>query len=223
MTDNEHHQKLIEQIDEIENHRNLFQKKFIQHKQNLEEHSLIKQINQWEHDSIIKTKQTTEGFTGGGAGGSSKRSLKLIETSKNEINQELIEPRNIFIEETSTLFINKIDLIDRSNTKWKEFRINIAEGNELGKEMNQLNYPINMIINKENDCFIISDYQNKRIMQCSRQNNENRQTIMSNINCYGLAIDKYGFIYVSDYEKHEVRKFKIRDQNGKLVAGGNEK
>ncbi|CAF4387845.1 unnamed protein product [Adineta steineri] len=61
MTDNEHHQKLIEQIDEIENHRNLFQKKFIQHKQNLEEHSLIKQINQWEHDSIIKTKQTTEG------------------------------------------------------------------------------------------------------------------------------------------------------------------
>ncbi|CAF0957798.1 unnamed protein product [Adineta steineri] len=89
--------------------------------------------------------------------------------------------------------------------------------------MNQLNYPINMIINKENDCFIISDYQNKRIMQCSRQNNENRQTIMSNINCYGLAIDKYGFIYVSDYEKHEVRKFKIRDQNGKLVAGGNEK
>ncbi|CAF1148163.1 unnamed protein product [Adineta steineri] len=170
MTDNEHHQKLIEQIDEIENHRNLFQKKFIQHKQNLEEHSLIKQINQWEHDSIIKTKQTTEGYT-----------------------------------------------------KWKEFRINIAEGNELGKEMNQLNYPINMIINKENDCFIISDYQNKRIMQCSRQNNENRQTIMSNINCYGLAIDKYGFIYVSDYEKHEVRKFKIRDQNGKLVAGGNEK
>ncbi|CAF4256614.1 unnamed protein product, partial [Adineta steineri] len=60
MADNEHHQKLIEQMDEIENNRNLFQEKFIQHKQNLEEHSLIKQIDQWENDSIIKIKQTAE-------------------------------------------------------------------------------------------------------------------------------------------------------------------
>ncbi|CAF1590715.1 unnamed protein product, partial [Adineta steineri] len=193
--------------------------------------------------------------------------VNQLKQKLTQLTEELNKPKNISIEETSTLFINKINLIDRSNTKWKEFGINITEGNELnqlhspssifidddttiyfvesqngriikwksdenyvetvadgiGKEINPLIYPINMIINKENDCFIIDDFQNKRIMQYSRQNNETGQIIMSNINCYGLAIDKYGFIYVSDYEKHEVRKFKIGDQNGKIVAGGNGK
>ncbi|CAF1442580.1 unnamed protein product [Adineta steineri] len=294
MTHNEHHQQLIEQMDEIENNRNLFLEKFIQQKQNLEEHLLIKQIDQWENDSIIKIKQTAEECRQNFVK-SIKKSFKQIDYkllrlteqlkqipnkkifNENYVNQlkqkltqlteELNKPKNIFIEETSTLFINKINLNDRSNTKWKEFGINIAEGNKLnqlqspssifidddktiyivdsqnghiikwksdenyvetvaggdgiGKEINPLIYPINMIINKENDCFIIDDFQNKRIMQYSRQNNETGQIIMSNINCYGLAIDKYGFIYVSDYEKHEVRKFKIGDQNGKIVAGGN--
>ncbi|CAF3353700.1 unnamed protein product [Rotaria socialis] len=294
----EYRQKLIEQMDEIENDQNLFLKEFIQHKQNLHEHALIKQIDQWENDSVIRIKQTAEKCRQNFIK-SIKKSFKQIdyklfhlteqlkhirnktkfnENYLNELKQKLIqlteelhEARNIFIEENATLFINKINLIDRSNMKRKEFGTDIAEGNELrslkspssifidndddktiyivdsendriikwklnendnktlaggngkGKQMNQLIYPKDVIIDRENDSFIISDYGNKRIMKWPRQNSGNGQIIISNINCYGLAIDKYGFIYVSDCEKHEIRKWKIGDQNGKLVAGGNGK
>ncbi|CAM4956650.1 unnamed protein product [Rotaria socialis] len=294
----EYRQKLIEQMDEIENDQNLFLKEFIQHKQNLHEHALIKQIDQWENDSVIRIKQTAEKCRQNFIK-SIKKSFKQIdyklfhlteqlkhirnktkfnENYLNELKQKLIqlteelhEARNIFIEENATLFINKINLIDRSNMKRKEFGTDIAEGNELrplkspssifidndddktiyivdsendriikwklnenddktlaggngkGKQMNQLIYPKDVIIDRENDSFIISDYGNKRIMKWPRQNSGNGQIIISNINCYGLVIDKYGFIYVSDCEKHEIRKWKIGDQNGKLVAGGNGK
>ncbi|CAF1473276.1 unnamed protein product [Rotaria sordida] len=294
----EYHQKLIEQMDEIEKDRDLFLQEFIQHKQNLQEHSLMKQIDQWENDSIFKIKERAEKCRQNFIK-SMKKSFRQIdyklfslneqlkqirkrkkfnENSSNELKQKLIkltkelnEPSHIFIEEITTLFINKINLIDRSNMKWKEFGIDITEGNELnqlknpssmlidkdddkiiyivdsqndrimkwklnehygetvagrngkGKQMNQLCYPKDVIIDKENDCFIISDYGNKRIMQWPRQNNGTEKIIISNINCHGLAIDKYEFIYVADGEKHEVRKWKIGDENGKLVAGGNGK
>jgi chromosome segregation ATPase len=137
-------EKLIEQMDEIENERNLFLQEFIQYKQNLQEHSLMKQIDQWEKDSIIKIKQIAEECRQNLIK-SVKKSFrqmdyklshlteqlnqirnrkKFNESDLNELKQKLIQlteelhqPRNIFIEENSTLFINKINLIDRSSRK----------------------------------------------------------------------------------------------------------
>ena len=41
--------------------------------------------------------------------------------------------------------------------------------------------------------------------------------------CYGLAMDAEGALYVSDSEKHEVRRYaKGGDKKGILVAGGHE-
>ncbi|CAF5031049.1 unnamed protein product, partial [Rotaria socialis] len=42
-----------------------------------------------------------------------------------------------------------------------------------------------------------------------------------NITCWGLAMDEQRYLYVSDYVKHEVRRYQLGDQNGTLVAGGN--
>ncbi|CAF3734746.1 unnamed protein product, partial [Adineta steineri] len=46
-----------------------------------------------------------------------------------------------------------------------------------------------------------------------------------NIDCCGLAMDKYGFLYVSDCVKNEVRRWKMEEYNneGIVVAGGNGK
>jgi DNA-binding beta-propeller fold protein YncE len=96
----------------------------------------------------------------------------------------------------------------------------IAGENGQGNKTNQLNYPTNVILDTKTNSLIISDRDNKRIMRWARQNNTNGQIIIEDIKCYGLAMDKNGYLYVSDEEKHEVRRWKIGDQKGTLVAGG---
>ncbi|CAF4435979.1 unnamed protein product, partial [Adineta steineri] len=63
--------------------------------------------------------------------------------------------------------------------------------------------------------------ENKRVIRYFDQNQTNQQIIISNIHCCRLTIDKNGFIYVSDYENNEVRRWKQGDKNNDLVAGGN--
>ncbi|CAF4385897.1 unnamed protein product, partial [Adineta steineri] len=96
----------------------------------------------------------------------------------------------------------------------------IAGGNGKGNQNNQLDSPINIIFDKKNNSFIISDWGNRRVIRYFGENQTNQQIFISNIVCWGLAIDKNGFIYVSDRENHEVRRWKQGDKNGELVAGG---
>ncbi|CAF3956265.1 unnamed protein product, partial [Rotaria sordida] len=53
-----HHQELSEELDEIETSRNLFRQALNEQIQDSKNHLLIKQIDQWEEDSIRKIKQT---------------------------------------------------------------------------------------------------------------------------------------------------------------------
>jgi sugar lactone lactonase YvrE len=133
-------------------------------------------------------------------------------------------PRDIFVDDDQTIYI-----VDRSNNRIVEWKSNansgqiIAGGNGKGNQTNQLNWPLNVIIDPKTNSLIISDYDNKRIMRWSRQNNIKGQIIVSDIKCLGLTMDKTGYLYVSDSEKHEVSRWKIGDQNGTIVAGGNGK
>ena len=87
--------------------------------------------------------------------------------------------------------------------------------------MDQLNQPTDVIVDKKNNSLIICDHGNKRVIRWSLQNNQNQQIIISDINCFGLTMDNNGDLYVSDYVKNEVRRWKIGDKNGTIVAGGN--
>ncbi|CAF1605770.1 unnamed protein product [Rotaria sp. Silwood1] len=58
-------------------------------------------------------------------------------------------------------------------------------------------------------------------MQWARRNNTSGQTIISGVNCYGLTIDNNGYLYVSGYNKYEVRRWKVGDTHGTVIAGGN--
>ncbi len=46
--------------------------------------------------------------------------------------------------------------------------------------------------------------------------------VICNIDCSGLAMDSNGYLYAADTSKHEVRRFRIGDASGTLVAGGNQ-
>ena len=97
----------------------------------------------------------------------------------------------------------------------------VAGGNGEGNQNNQLYFPSDVIIDKENNSFIIADSFNRRVMRVSRQNNTNGQIMISDVKCCGLTMDNNGYLYIVDYEKNQVRRWKREDKNETLVAGGN--
>jgi sugar lactone lactonase YvrE len=122
-----------------------------------------------------------------------------------------------------------IYIADYSNhriVKWKRDAKNgevVAGGNGKGNRMDQLKWPTNVIVDKKNYSLIICDNGNKRVIRCSLGNHKNQQIIISDIYCGGLTMDNNGDLYVSDREKNEVRRWKIGDKKGTIVAGGNGK
>ena len=98
----------------------------------------------------------------------------------------------------------------------------IAGGRSGGNRLDQLNYPTDVLIDKETNSLFIADAGNRRVLRWSRrQETTQGEVIVDNINCFGLAIDHQRYLYVSDSGKHEVRRYTIGDKNGIVVAGGN--
>ncbi|CAF4069853.1 unnamed protein product [Adineta steineri] len=137
-----------------------------------------------------------------------------------QLNQ-LNSPAGIFIDKKKNIFIAELD--NHRIVEWKhnakEGQL-IAGGNGEGNRMDQLNYPTNVIIDQQNHSVIIADYRNGRVIQWLNQ--KQQLILIDNISCYGLAMDKHEFLYVSNYMKSEVRRWKMGEYNeGIVVAGGN--
>jgi sugar lactone lactonase YvrE len=144
---------------------------------------------------------------------------------KGNKSNQLSFPWSIY-EDDDNQSIYIVDKWNHCIVKWKYDAKNgqvVAGGNGQGNRMVQLNSPTDVIVDKTNDCLIICDRLNRRVVQWPRQNGTNGQTIISNIDCWGVTMDNNGNLYVSDYKKHEVRRWKIGDTNGTIVAGGNGK
>ncbi|CAF1421964.1 unnamed protein product [Adineta steineri] len=150
----------------------------------------------------------------------------IIVAGRNGGGQELNQlkyPIGIFIDEKKNIFI-----ADRDNHRIVEWKYNategqiIAGGNKEGDRMDQLNEPTDVIVNQQNHSIIIADRGNGRVIQWMDQN---QQILIENIYCMGLAMDKHGFLYVSDFMKNEVRRWTMGEYNneGIVVAGGNGK
>ena len=100
----------------------------------------------------------------------------------------------------------------------------LAGGNEQGNRTDQLKWPRDVIFDKETDSLIICDRGNRRVTRWPRRNGiQSGETIIDNIDCWGLAMDDEGSLYVADYKKHEVRRYQRGETNGIVVAGGNGK
>lgn len=97
----------------------------------------------------------------------------------------------------------------------------VAGGNGQGNQDTQLNQPRAVVIHKESDSLIICDSSNKRVVRWPRRYGRRGETILSDILSYGLTMDSDGYLYVSDYDRHEVKRWKIGEKTGTIVAGGN--
>ncbi|CAF4009315.1 unnamed protein product, partial [Adineta steineri] len=131
-------------------------------------------------------------------------------------------PTGIFIDRKKNIFI--ADCYNHRIVEWKhnakEGQI-IAGRNGPGHRMDQLNFPTDVIVDQQNHSIIIADQGNRRVIQWL---NQKQHILIDNIDCFGLAIDKYGFLYVSDCKKNEVRRWKMGEYNneGIIVVGGNQ-
>ena len=121
-----------------------------------------------------------------------------------------------------------ICIADFDNHRIVEWKLNtksgqvIAGGNGRGNQMNQLNGPTDVTVDTKNNSLIICDQENRRVVERSRQNGtKNGQILIPDIDCGGITMDINGYIYVSDYQKDEVRRWKRGETNGIIVAGGN--
>ncbi|CAF1419111.1 unnamed protein product, partial [Rotaria magnacalcarata] len=82
--------------------------------------------------------------------------------------------------------------------------------------------PTDVLIDKETESLIICDQGNQRVVRWSRRSGTTQgEILIDSITCSGLAMDEQRYLYVSDYVKHEVRRHKLGEEIGTLVAGGN--
>ena len=121
-----------------------------------------------------------------------------------------------------------IVIADSWNHRIVEWKIGASDGRVIaggqgeGNRLDQLNHPIDVLIDKETNSLLIADRWNRRVLRwLRRQGTTQGEVIVNNIDCAGLAIDHQRYLYASDIENHEVRRYTIGDKNGIVVAGGN--
>ncbi|CAF4742375.1 unnamed protein product, partial [Rotaria sp. Silwood2] len=134
---------------------------------------------------------------------------------------QLYYPGGLFVDDDQTIVI--ADCRNHRIIQWKMGDTNgqvVAGGKERGDRLDQLNNPTDVLIDKETDSLIICD--TGRVVRWSRRSGTTQgEILIGNVDPWGLAMDDQRYLYISDYKKHEVRRYQIGDTNGTLVAGGN--
>ncbi|CAF2078769.1 unnamed protein product [Rotaria magnacalcarata] len=137
---------------------------------------------------------------------------------------QLQYPWGLFVDDDQSIII--ADFGNHRIVQWKKGDTTngqvVAGGKGEGNGLNQLNGPTDVLIDKETDSLIICDRNNQRVVRWHYHIGTTQGKILiDNITCNGLAMDDLRYLYVSDIEKHEVRRYQLGDRNGTLVAGGN--
>ncbi|CAF4573988.1 unnamed protein product [Rotaria sp. Silwood1] len=141
----------------------------------------------------------------------------------DKVLKQLDNPHGLCVDENQAVYI-----ADYGNHRIVEWKLDaksgqvIAGGNGQGYRTDQLNRPTDVIVDNETNSLIICDRWNRRVMLWSRRKGTtNGETIMENISCWGLAMDDQRYLYVSDWKNNEVRRFRMGETKGIVVAGGN--
>ena len=141
----------------------------------------------------------------------------------NAVNQ-LNNPFGLDIDDDN----QSIVIADYGNHLIVEWKMGASNGKVIagcrgeGNRLYQLYRPIDVLIDKETNSLFIADRDNRRVVRWSRrQRTTQGEIIADNISCWRLAMDHQKYLYISDTERDEVRRYTIGDKNGIVVAGGN--
>ncbi|CAF2073828.1 unnamed protein product [Rotaria magnacalcarata] len=139
-------------------------------------------------------------------------------------NNQLNQPYGLVVNDDQTLVI--VDHMNHRIMQWKNGNTTngqvVAGDNGAGNGLNQLNYPTDVLIDKETDSLIICDWGNGRVVRWSRRSGTTQgELLIDSLQCSGLAMGEQRYLYVSDWYTNEVRQYQGCDKIGILVAGGN--
>ncbi|CAF1363299.1 unnamed protein product [Adineta steineri] len=141
-------------------------------------------------------------------------------TSLNHLNF----PSGLYVDDDETVFI--CDYSNNRVVQWKDGakigEVVIGEGAQEDRT-DRLRNPKDIVYEKATDSFIIADEGNARIARWSRKNDSGIKTIISDVVASSIAMDDEGNLYVCDFERHEVKRWKIGESSGTIVAGGHGK
>ncbi|CAF3220769.1 unnamed protein product, partial [Rotaria sp. Silwood2] len=130
-------------------------------------------------------------------------------------------PHGLYVDEYQTVYV--IDYYNHRVMEWKfgtkEGKV-VAGGNGRGNRLDQLSGPSDVIVDKEADKLIVCDRGNQRVIRLSLRGGTSVETIMSGIDCYGLTMDDRGFLYISEYGNCVVKRWRVGENDGTVVAGG---
>jgi len=219
-----HQEELKLQFHEIEHQRNEFVQMINDQQKTIpNNHPAIIQINLWEQKSIEKIKQTAQ--------------------EQRQIVQQSIHG---YLPQIQTQFNDFTQQIQQINKK-KDFNEKVLEKLQIQlKEIQQqINQPTNIQINEDSSSTFIrklsiqilhSQHQTKIYHRHQLKSNikwkPNAQTIaggngqgnqLNQLNCpFGIYVDhQQQHIYIADHCNHRIVKWKLGENNGEIVAGGN--
>jgi sugar lactone lactonase YvrE len=134
-------------------------------------------------------------------------------------------PSGIYIDDDD----ETIYIADYSNHRIMEWKSGAKSGQVVAGEgepsgrTERLRNPVEVLYDKATDSFIIADEGNKRVVLWPRQPDLNVQILAANVDPWGITVDHEGYLYVCDHKKHEVKRWKLGEPIGTVVAGGNGK
>ena len=172
-------------------------------------------FHRFQLKSNIKWKPNAETIAGGNREG-------------KELNQ-LQCPHGIYVNyQQKLVYIYIADWKNHRIVKWKldENEGEIVTGeNGKGNRIDQLNEPSDVIVDKNNKSLIICDKGNRRVIRWSLENQQDKQILIDNILCFGLMMNECGDLFVSDLDKHGVKRWRKgeNEAEGTVVAGGHGK
>ncbi|CAF2981464.1 unnamed protein product, partial [Rotaria sp. Silwood2] len=137
-------------------------------------------------------------------------------------NPSLSKPQGLYVGDNQTVYV--ADYGNHRIVAWKSAETNgqvVVGEHGQGNDAHQLDKPTDVIVDKERDSLIICDRGNKRVVRWPRQNGTSGETIISNISCVALTMDENGSLYATDWDKDEVRRYRMGESQGTVVAGGN--
>ncbi|CAF1410204.1 unnamed protein product [Rotaria magnacalcarata] len=135
-------------------------------------------------------------------------------------------PNSLFVDDDQTVVI--ADRMNHRIIQWKKDDTTngqiVAGGKGEGNGLDQLFRPTSVCVDKETNSLIICDQRNGRVVRWSRDSHTTHgEILIENDNFSGLAMDEQRYLYVSNCENQEVRRYQLGEKNGALVAGGNGK
>lgn len=135
---------------------------------------------------------------------------------------QLSNPFYMTVDDDQTIYVsdqyNSRVIMWKSNATKGEL---VAGGNGIGMSLNQLNYPGGIVIDKKTNTLIIADFRNQRVVRWPREKGTQGEVIISGVDCWDIALDSLGNIYIADATNHEIKRWTQGATEGVLIAGGN--